>query len=158
MLALVGIHGKGWISDPSTALGTLVVLNVWTFGSPMVIFLAGLRQIPSMYYEAASVDGAGVLRRFFSITLPLLTPIIFFNLVLQVIYAFQSFTQAFVVSGGTGGPVDSTLFYTLYLYKEGFANLHMGYASAMAWLLLVIVGGLTAVNFLLSRYWVFYDD
>ena len=158
VLALVGIDGKGWISDPSTALGTLVVLNVWTFGSPMVIFLAGLRQIPTMYYEAASVDGAGVLRRFFSITLPLLTPIIFFNLVLQIIHAFQSFTQAFVVSGGSGGPSDSTMFFTLYLYDRGFGNFDMGYASAMAWFLLVIIGVFTAANFFASKYWVFYDD
>jgi multiple sugar transport system permease protein len=158
VLSWFGIEGAGWIADPRFALGTLIVLNVWTFGSPMIIFLAGLRQIPVTLYEAAAIDGAGRVRQFFSITVPLLTPIIFFNLVLQVIYAFQSFTQAFVVSGGTGGPVDSTLFYTLYLYKEGFTNLHMGYASAMAWLLLVIVGGLTAVNFFLSRYWVFYDD
>jgi multiple sugar transport system permease protein len=158
LLGLVGIAGKGWISDPSTALGTLVVLNVWTFGSPMVIFLAGLRQIPTMYYEAASVDGAGVLRRFFSITLPLLTPIIFFNLVLQIIHAFQSFTQAFVVSGGSGGPSDSTMFFTLYLYDRGFGNFDMGYASAMAWFLLVIIGVFTAANFFASKYWVFYDD
>jgi multiple sugar transport system permease protein len=158
VLAPFGIAGKGWISDPSTALGTLVVLNVWTFGAPMVIFLAGLRQIPAMYYEAASVDGAGVLRRFRSITLPLLTPIIFFNLVLQIIHAFQSFTQAFVVSGGTGGPSDSTMFYTLYLYDRGFGNFDMGYASAMAWFLLVIIGAFTAANFVASKYWVFYDD
>jgi multiple sugar transport system permease protein len=158
ILSWFGIQGAGWVSDPRFALGTLIVLNVWTFGSPMIIFLAGLRQIPVTFYEAAAIDGAGKVRQFRSITLPLLTPIIFFNLVLQVIHAFQSFTQAFVVSGGTGGPVDATLFYTLYLYKEGFTNLHMGYASAMAWLLLVIVGGLTAVNFLLARYWVFYDD
>jgi len=124
----------------------------------MVIFLAGLRQIPSMYYEAASVDGAGPLRRFASITLPLLTPIIFFNLVLQIIHAFQSFTQAFVVSGGTGGPSDSTMFYTLYLYDRGFGNFDMGYASAMAWFLLVIIGVFTAANFVASKYWVFYDD
>jgi multiple sugar transport system permease protein len=136
----------------------LVVLNVWTFGAPMVIFLAGLRQIPSMYYEAAAVDGAGALRRFASITLPLLTPIIFFNLVLQIIHAFQSFTQAFVVSGGTGGPSDSTMFYTLYLYDRGFGNFDMGYASAMAWFLLVIIGVFTAANFVASKYWVFYDD
>jgi multiple sugar transport system permease protein len=158
VLAPLGIAGKGWISDPSTALGTLVVLNVWTFGAPMVIFLAGLRQIPSMYYEAAAVDGAGALRRFASVTLPLLTPIIFFNLVLQIIHAFQSFTQAFVVSGGTGGPSDSTMFYTLYLYDRGFGNFDMGYASAMAWFLLVIIGVFTAANFVASKYWVFYDD
>lgn len=158
LLAQVGIEGKGWISDPSTALGTLVALNVWTFGAPMVIFLAGLRQIPAMYYEAAAVDGAGTWRRFRTITMPLLTPIIFFNLVLQIIHAFQSFTQAFVVSGGTGGPSDSTMFYTLYLYDRGFGNFDMGYASAMAWFLLVIIAVLTAANFVASKYWVFYDD
>ena len=155
---LLGIEPTGWVSHPDHALGTLIVLNVWTFGSPMVIFLAGLRQIPAMYYEAASVDGAGWLIRFVRITLPLLTPIIFFNLILQVINSFQSFTQAFIVSGGTGGPVDSTLFYTLYLYQRGFANLDMGYASAMAWLLLVIIAAFTALNFWASKYWVFYDD
>ncbi|MET0780683.1 MAG: sugar ABC transporter permease [Microbacterium sp.] len=158
VLGWFGIEGQGWISNPETALGTLMILNVWTFGAPMVIFLAGLRQIPVMYYEAASVDGANRWQQFRRITLPMLTPIIFFNLILQLIGAFQSFTQAFVVSGGTGGPVDSTLFYTLYLYQQGFANLNMGYASAMAWLLLVIVAALTAINFWASKYWVFYDD
>jgi multiple sugar transport system permease protein len=135
----------GWISDPQYALWTLVLLHIWTFGSPMVIFLAGLRQIPGMYYEAASVDGAPWWRQFRSITLPLLSPIIFFNLVLQV-------------SNGTGGPSDSTLFYTLYLYQQGFGELKMGYAAAMAWMLVIIVGATTALNFFLSKYWVFYDD
>ncbi|QJW37755.1 carbohydrate ABC transporter permease [Cellulosimicrobium protaetiae] len=158
VLALVGIEGQGWVSHPDYALGTLVALNVWTFGAPMIIFLAGLRQIPRMYYEAASIDGAGRWRQFRSITVPMLTPIIFFNLVLQLINAFQSFTQAFVVSGGTGGPADSTMFYTLYLYLKGFGSLEMGYASAMAWFLLLIIGGMTFVNFLASKYWVFYDD
>ncbi|WP_395244315.1 carbohydrate ABC transporter permease [Agromyces sp. MMS24-K17] len=158
VLAWFGIEGQGWISSPDTALGTLILLNVWTFGAPMVIFLAGLRQIPTMYYEAAAVDGANRRQQFWRITLPMLTPIIFFNLVLQIIHSFQSFTQAFIVSGGTGGPVDSTLFYTLYLYQQGFANLNMGYASAMAWLLLLIIAAFTAINFWASKYWVFYDD
>ncbi|MPZ29235.1 MAG: ABC transporter permease subunit [Micromonosporaceae bacterium] len=156
---LLGIAPTGWVSHPDYALGTLVVLNVWTFGSPMVIFLAGLRQIPAMYYEAAAVDGAGWFTRFFRITVPLLTPIIFFNLILQVINAFQSFTQAFIVSNGTGGPADATMFYTLYLYDRGFgAPPQMGYASAMAWLLLMIIAGFTAGNFFAARYWVFYGD
>jgi len=158
LLATVGIEGRGWISDPSTALSTLIVLNVWTFGAPMIIFLAGLRQIPTMYYEAAATDGAGRWTQFWRITLPLLSPIIFFNLVLQIIHAFQSFTQAFVVSGGNGGPSDSTLFYTLYLYQRGFNNFDMGYASALAWLLLLIIAAFTAVNFWVAKYWVFYDD
>lgn len=157
-LGLFGIEGHSWIADPSTALGTLIVLNVWTFGSPMVIFLAGLRQIPRSYYEAAEIDGAGRVRRFLSITLPLLTPIVFFNLVLQLINAFQSFTQAFVVSGGNGSPADSTLFYTMYVYDKGFRSFEMGYASAMAWVLVAIIATLTAVNFFMSRYWVFYND
>lgn len=157
-LGWFGVEGPGWIAHPDYALGTLVILHVWTFGSPMVIFLAGLRQIPEMYYEAAKVDGAATLRRFRSITLPLLTPIIFFNLVLQLIFAFQSFTQAYIVSAGTGGPSDSTMFFTLYLYKEAFTELDMGYASAMAWFLLVVIAALTAFNFWLSKFWVFYDD
>ncbi|APX33289.1 ABC transporter permease [Brachybacterium sp. P6-10-X1] len=157
--AMLGFENlPGWVSNPDTALGTIILLHVWTFGSPMIIFLAGLRQIPEMYYEAAAVDGASKLARFFRITIPLLTPIIFFNVVLQVINAFQSFTQAFVVSGGTGGPSDSTMFYTLYLYQKGFTQFDMGYASAMAWLLLIIVGIFTAINFFVSKFWVFYDD
>jgi multiple sugar transport system permease protein len=158
LLSVVGIEGRGWISDPGTALSTLIVLNVWTFGAPMVIFLAGLRQIPTMYYEAASTDGAGRWTQFWRITIPLLSPIIFFNLVLQIIHAFQSFTQAFVVSGGSGGPSDSTLFYTLYLYQRGFNNFDMGYAAALAWLLLLIIAAFTAVNFWAAKYWVFYGD
>lgn len=157
-LALFGLDGPSWVSTPAYALYTLVLLKVWQFGSPMVIFLAGLRQVPQQYYDAAAVDGAGRLTRFFRITIPLLTPIIFFNLVLQVIRSFQAFTPAFIVSGGTGGPSDSTLFYTLYLYQEAFAHFRMGYAAAMAWVLLVIVATFTAANFLLSRYWVYYED
>src|SRR5690606_10688068 len=122
-LALFGIEGQGWVAHPDTALGTLIILGVWTFGSPMVIFLPGLRQIPTMYYEAASLDGASKWQQFKTVTFPLLTPIVFFNVILQMIGAFQSFTGAFIVSNGTGGPADSTLFYTLYLYQEGFGAL-----------------------------------
>ncbi|ROP49136.1 MULTISPECIES: carbohydrate ABC transporter permease [unclassified Rathayibacter] len=158
ILAWFGIQGPGWISNPDTALSTIIILHVWTFGAPMLIFLAGLRQIPTMYYEASSMDGATAWQRFRLITLPLLSPIIFFNLVLQIIGSFQSFTQAFIVSGGSGGPADSTMFYTMYLYQKGFAQLDMGYASAIAWGLVVIIGAFTAVNFIASKYWVFYDD
>ncbi|MFD4643479.1 carbohydrate ABC transporter permease [Lentzea sp. NPDC058436] len=158
VLGFFGVEGRGWISDPDTALSTLIVLNVWTFGSPMIIFLAGLRQIPEVYYEAAAIDGASRWARFRRITMPLLSPILFFNLVLQIIHAFQSFTQAFVVSGGTGGPSDSTMFYTLYLYQQGFSRFDMGYASALAWFLLLIIAAFTAINFWAARFWVFYDD
>src|SRR5918998_2182246 len=159
VLRMVGVPvSTSWIGDPSTALWTIILLHVWTFGSPMVIFLAGLRQIPGMYYEAASVDGASKWAQFRKITLPLLSPIIFFNLVLQIIGAFQAFTQAYVVSNGTGGPSDSTMFYTLYLYQKGFGQFQMGYAAAMAWLLVIIVAVFTAINFFASKYWVFYGD
>lgn len=157
-LALFGYEGSSWLQNPDTALSTLIVLNVWTFGSPMIIFLAGLRQVPEELYEASRVDGATAFRQFISITIPLLTPIIFFNLILQTIGAFQAFTQAHVISGGTGGPVDSTLFYTLYLYQQGFRNFSMGYASAMAWVLLVVIGLVTAVHFALAKHWVHYGD
>ena len=157
-LAVVGIQGPSWVSDPDFALNTLIVLNVWTFGAPMVIFLAGLRQVPTMYYEAASIDGASAARKFFSITLPLMSPIIFFNLIMQLIGSFQTFTQGYVMSNGTGGPADSTLFYNLYLYQKGFTEFEMGYASAMAWLLLLIIGVFTAINFVAAKFWVFYDN
>nr|WP_235854786.1 sugar ABC transporter permease [Nonomuraea aridisoli] len=158
LLAFFGVEGVSWVAHPDFALGTLVLLNAWTFGAPMVIFLAGLRQIPVSYYEAAQVDGAGTVRRFFHITLPMLTPIIFFNVVLQMIGAFQSFTQAFVISGGRGGPSDATLLYTLYLYERGFGSFDMGYASAMAWILLALIAALTGLNFLFAKRWVFYGN
>lgn len=158
ILALFGIDGPSWISNPRYSLYTLVVLSVWQFGSPMIIFLAGLRQIPTDMYEAASIDGASPLRQFFKITLPLLSPVVFFNLVIQTIEAFKAFTPAFIVSGGTGGPINSTLFYTLYLYQEAFSYFRMGYASALAWVLVIIVAFFTAFSFLSARYWVHYDE
>jgi multiple sugar transport system permease protein len=159
VLALFGAEDlPSWIGDPKHALSTLIVLHVWTFGSPMIIFLAGLRQIPGELYESASVDGASLFQKFWRITIPLLTPVIFFNLILQIIGSFQAFTPAHVVSGGSGGPSDSTLFYTLYLYITGFGRFEMGKASAMAWLLLVVIAVLTGINFWASKKWVFYAD
>ena len=158
LLWAFGYQGPSWISNPDTAIYTLVLLAVWQFGSPMIIFLAGLRQIPQDLYEAASMDGAKPMRRFLRITLPMLAPVIFFNMVLQIIEAFKAFTPAFVISGGTGGPVDATLVYTLYLYQEAFHYFRMGYASAMAWVLFLIIGAFTGVSFLTSKYWVHYDD
>lgn len=158
ILAHFGIIGPSWISNPNFSIYTLVVLSVWQFGSPMIIFLAGLRQIPTDMYEAASLDGASSSRQFWRITLPLLSPVIFFNLVIQVIEAFKAFTPAFVISGGSGGPINSTLFYTLYLYQEGFSYFRMGYASALAWVLVAIIAVFTAFSFLTTKYWVHYDD
>lgn len=157
-IAIFGIEGRSWTSTPSTALPTVIGLHVWTFGSSMVIFLAALRQIPESYYEAASIDGANGWQRFVRITLPLLTPVIFFNMLLLLIGSFQSFTQAYVVSHGTGGPVDSTLLYSMLLYDRAFTQLDMGVASAMAWVLLMCIAILTAIIFWSSRYWVFYGD
>ncbi|MEV4580235.1 sugar ABC transporter permease [Nonomuraea jabiensis] len=153
-----GIVGPSWISTPQYAIYTLVVLHIWQFGSPMLIFLAGLKQIPAELYDAAAVDGAGRVRAFFRITLPMLSPIIFFNLVLQTVNAFKAFTPAFIISGGTGGPADSTLFYTLFIYQEGFGNFRMGYASALAWVLLLVTAAFTALAFRSSKYWVHYAD
>ena len=156
-LLLFGVDGPSWISNPRYALYTLVALAVWQFGSPMVIFLARLRQIPQDLYDAA-VDGAGPWRQFINVTLPMLTPIIFFNFVMQLIGSFQAFTPSFIVSKGTGGPADSTLFYTRYLYEQGFTNFQIGYASAMAWVLAGIIATATAVAFISARYWVHYSD
>ena len=154
----IDFEPQSWIGSPDTALGTLILLRVWQFGSPMIIFLAGLKQVPKELYEASEIDGANSLNKFLKITLPLITPIFFFNLVMQTIGAFQAFTPAYIISGGGGGPADSTLFYSLYIYIHGFRYFRMGYAAAMAWILLVIVLAFTAVNFFMSRYWVYYAD
>jgi multiple sugar transport system permease protein len=157
-LAALGIHHGSWTGDPGTALYVIVSLNAWAFGSTMIIFLAGLKQVPQELYEAAAVDGAGRFRRFWSVTLPSMSPLIFFSLLLDTVHAFQAFTGAYVVSGGSGGPSDSTLFYTLYLYQQGFTQLNMGYASAMAWVLVVVLAAFTGFLFFTARYWVHYGD
>ena len=153
-----GIQGKAWVNDPSYVLWTVVLLGAWQFGAPMVIFIAGLKQIPAELYEAASVDGAGAWRKFVSITLPGLSPVIFFNLVLETIHSFQIFTSAYIIGGGQGGPVDATLVYTLNLYLQGFGQSHIGYASALAWVFLFVIGALTVLIFSTGRFWVHYGD
>ena len=158
VLALFGVQGADWIGDPRYAMWTLVLLSAWQFGTPMLIFLAGLKQLPQDLYEAAAIDGAGRFTTFFRITLPLLSPMVFFNLVLETINAFQTFTPAYVISNGLGGPIDSTLLYTLYLYLKGFGSMQMGYASAMAWVLFAVIGLFTAVFFWSARKWVNYAD
>jgi len=153
--AILGVD-IAWFGDPRYAMWTLISLAVWQFGSPMLIFLAGLRQIPPEYYEAAAIDGANAFQRFRKITLPLLTPIIFFNLVMQTIHGFQQFTQAFIVTGGR--PLDRTLLYPLYVYNRAFVSFQMGYASAMSWVLLIVIAFCTAIVFATSRYWVYYQS
>jgi multiple sugar transport system permease protein len=122
----------------------------------MVIFLAGLQQIPDSYYDASSIDGASKFQQFLSITVPMLSPVIFFNLIMAVIEGFMQFTQAFVITNG--GPLNSTLLFALYLYQKAFTDFQMGYASALAWILLVMVGILTALIFMTSKLWVHYED
>ncbi|GAB2542508.1 carbohydrate ABC transporter permease [Gracilibacillus alcaliphilus] len=157
LLSNIGIEGTNWISNPNTALYTLIVLMIWQFGASMVIFLAGLKQVPIELYESAKMDGASPWKQFSKITLPLITPVVFFNLVMGIIGAFQAFTPAYIVSGGTGGPLNSTLFYTLYLYQKGFTQFSMGYASAMAWFLLLAIAIATAIIFATSKKWVYYQ-
>ncbi|MFY0758806.1 sugar ABC transporter permease [Metabacillus dongyingensis] len=158
LLGYIGIVMPSWVGTPDYAIWSLIMLKVWQFGSPMVIFLAGLKQIPQEYYEASSLDGAGKWKGFIYITLPCLSPIILFNTIMQIISSFQAFTPAYIISNGTGGPVNSTLFYTLYLYQNGFGNFQMGYASAMAWTLLIIIACFTGLVFLTSKKWVHYGD
>lgn len=157
-LRLFGIEGEYWLNDPQYSLYTLVLLAMWQFGSPMLIFLAGLRAIPKELYEAAEIDAAGKVRQFFAITVPLLAPVIFFNLVLQMIEAFKSFGSAFIISGGNGAPLDSLLLITIYLYQEAFSYFRMGYASALALVLLLIIAAFTSIAFWSSKYWVHYEN
>lgn len=158
-LAFIGIKSDiSWIGNPKTAIWTLIVLAAWQFGSSMLIFLAGLKQIPDSFYEAADIDGANPWQKFIKITIPHLTPVIFFNLVMQLINGFTVFTQAFVVSGGTGDPMNSTLVYSLYLYKKAFEYYQMGYGSAMAWVLVLIIAFFMALIFKSSSLWVYYES
>ena len=154
MLAQMGIVGPRWLLDPDWALSALMMMSFWGWGRAMVIYLAGLQAIPGELYEAAAIDGASHWTRFWRITLPLLTPTIFFNLILSIIGTFQTFTNAFVATNG--GPLDSTLFFVLYLYKRAFEFLDMGYASALAWVLFIIILALTLLVFRSQRFWVFY--
>jgi multiple sugar transport system permease protein len=157
ILRSVGLDVGGWAGNPDLSLLMLVLLAVWQLGAPMVIFLAGLTQVPAELHEAAQVDGAGPWRRFRSVTLPMLSPVVFFNLLLETIHAFQVFTAAYVVGGPNGQPAGTTLFYTVYLFDRGFGDYRMGYASAMAWMLLAGVGLVTLLLFRTARGWVHYS-
>lgn len=144
-----------WLGDTDTAIWTLIILAVWQFGSSMLIFLSALKQIPDTLYEAAEIDGSGKLRTFFKITLPLLTPTIFFNLVMQLINGFLAFTQCFIITQGK--PMDSTLFYVVYMYEQSFEFHNAGYGTAMAWVMLVLIGLMTGVLFLTKKFWVYEE-
>jgi len=157
-LNVIGLDSVRWFAEPAAALWMLITLSVWQFGSSMLIFLAGLKNIPPELYEASNVDGAGPVKRFVSITLPMLSPVILFNTIMQTIGAFMTFVPAYIISKGEGGPLDGTLLYSLYLFRRAFVYFDMGFASAMAWVMLIIVGVLTAVLFASSKYWVHYES
>jgi len=144
-----------WIGNPGTALYSLILLGCWHFGSSMLIFVSGIKQIPQSYYEAAVLDGAGPWQRFRYVTFPALTPVIFFNLVMGIINAFKAFSEALVITDG--GPLNSTMLFALYIYKQGFTYFKMGYACAMSWVLLIIIGAFSAIVFRSSNYWVYYE-
>lgn len=156
MLSLVGISGPSWLQDESTSKIALIIMGLWTSGSGMIIWLAGLKGINRAYYEAASIDGASCWKQFIHITLPLLTPYIFFNFIIGIIGVFQIFTQAFIMT--QGGPVNSTLFYAYHLFNQAFRYLNMGYAAALSWVLFAIVLALTLIQLKLSKRWVHYEE
>jgi len=155
LLGYVGIEGPRWLIDPRWALPALLLMTFWGWGRAMVIYLAGLQGIPPELYEAAALDGAGAAGRFRYVTLPMLSPTILFALILSVISTFQTFTSAFVATNG--GPLNATLFYVLYIYRQGFQFLRMGYAAALSWVLFVIVLVLTLLVFRTGRFWVYYE-
>ncbi len=156
ILELFGIPSKNWLGDPDHALNILILLAVWQFGSSMVVFIAGLKNIPSELYEAASIDGASKTRQFFSITLPMLSPTIQFNLILQLVGGFQAFTQGYIIT--KGGPIDETLFTVQYIYEQAFKNMRMGYSAAMSWVLFLLISLVALLVFISSKYWVFYEN
>jgi len=160
-LGLAGIRGPGWLSSPDWALPALIVMSLWSVGGGMIIYLAGLQCIPTTLYESAQIDGANGWKQLRHITLPLMTPVIFYNLVIGIIGTFQYFTEVYVLtansSGGLGGPADATLFYNIYLYNNAFRYLDMGFASALAWVLFAIVLLLTLLVFRSSAAWVYYE-
>lgn len=155
-LSFIGVQGPSWLADPKYSLFVICLLRVWQFGSAMVIFLAALKGVSKDLYEAASIDGAGKWRQFFSVTVPIITPVIFYNLVTQLCQAFQEFNGPYVIT--QGGPRNSTTLVSLLIYNSAFKQYDMGMASAMAWVLFVILCVFTIISFLSQKYWVFYSD
>ncbi|MBP3967132.1 sugar ABC transporter permease [Paenibacillus sp. DLE-14] len=154
LLSYVGIQGPGWIASPTWALPSLVIMSIWGAGGGMIIYLAGLQGIPTELYEAAEIDGCSKWKKLWKITIPMMTSVIFFNLIIGMISAFQTFTEAYVITNG--GPDNATLFYAMYLYQNAFKFFKMGYASALAWVLFLIILFMTLLLFATSRRWVYY--
>ena len=156
LLGILGIHTNfAWLGNNKTAIWTLIILAIWQFGSSMLIFLSSLKQIPVSLYEASRVDGANKFSQFFKITLPLLTPTIFFNLVMQMINGFLAFTQCFIITQGK--PLNSTLFYTVYMYQQSFEFYNTGYGAALAWVMLLLISVITVILFATKRFWVYTE-
>ena len=155
-LGFFGIDGPSWLGDPNYALFVICLLRVWQFGSAMVLFLAALKGVPQDLYEAASIDGAGKWRQFFTITVPIITPVIFYNLITQLAQAFQEFNGPFIIT--SGGPRGSTTLVSLLIYNSAFKDYEMGMASAMAWVLFIILVIFTSIAFISQKFWVFYGD
>jgi multiple sugar transport system permease protein len=156
LLVKVGIEGPAWLQNELWSKPSLILMGLWGAGASMIVWLAGLKGIPTHLYEAAALDGAGPFRKFFNVTLPMLSPYILFNMVMGFIGTFQIFTQAYIMT--RGGPVDSTLFYAFYLFNNGFRYMKMGYASAMAWVLFAMILALTLLQFRIARSWVYYES
>jgi oligogalacturonide transport system permease protein len=156
ILGFFGVEGPNWLADPGKALWVICLLRIWQFGSSMVIFLAALKGVPADLYEAASLDGAGKWRQFFSVTIPLITPVIFYNLVTQLCQAFQEFNGPYIITNG--GPLQSTSLVAYFVYKYAFEQYEMGLASAISWILFLILLVLTIIAFVSQRYWVYYSD
>ncbi len=154
-LALFGIRGPNWLTDPGWAKLAIIMMGAWGAGGGMLIYLAGLKNIPEQLYEAAEIDGANLWYKFWNITIPMISPTLFFNLIMGIIGTFQIFTQAYIMTGG--GPLDSTLFYVYYLFNNAFSYFKMGYACSMAWILFLVVLALTAIQLKLASYWVYYE-
>lgn len=158
ILEFAKLPTSNWLVSETMAKPTLIIMSLWGAGGGMIIYLAGLQQVPTSMYEAAELDGAGPLRKFFTITIPMTSNVIFFNLIMGLIGSFQVFTQAYVVSSGTGGPNNATLFYVLYLYNNAFSYFKMGYASALAWILFIIILIVTVIQFKFLGKKVYYGD
>jgi multiple sugar transport system permease protein len=156
-LNIFGIKGPLWMADSNWSKPALIIMSLWGVGGNMIIYLAGLQGIPRQLYEAAEIDGAGMWAKFRYVTMPMLTPVIFFNLIMSIVWSFQVFTQVYVMTGGQGGPSDSTLMLVLYIYQQAFKFHHMGYASALAWVLFIIIMLFTAAQFRIAGGWVHYE-
>jgi len=155
LYSTTGVQGPGWLTDTRWVVPTFVLMSLWTFGGPMLIYLAAIQGIPTQLYEAAEIDGASKVRQMFSITIPLITPVIFFNLIINLINSFQSFTNAYIIT--QGGPNYASYFYIYYLFQNAFSYFLMGFASAQAWVLFVVIVSLTAVAFWSQKHWVYYE-